>query len=176
MSSLPLIGTVHKNALKKGKNNSRLENQEYLNIPASFLAFFAGLVDGDGYIQITKTTKGFITMKLVISLHLEDLSTLEYINSVLKVGKLNIYRDNRSPTCKLVINRTDLQEIVFPLFLYHNIFFLTETRTNQFNLAMHIMKNDLKLYNQIPSLSNIPIVFEVPKNPLDYTLLHFFKN
>lgn len=57
--------------------------------------------------------KGFITMKLVISLHLEDLSTLEYINSVLKAGKLNIYRDNRSPTCKFVINRTDLQEIVF---------------------------------------------------------------
>jgi hypothetical protein len=176
LSSLPIIGTVHKNALKKGKNNSRLENQEYLNIPSSFLAFFAGLVDGDGYIQITKTTKGFITMKLVISLHLEDLSTLEYINSVLKVGKLNIYRDNRSPTCKLVINRTDLQEIVFPLFLYNNIFFLTETRTNQFNLAMHILKNDIRTYDKISSIENVPASFELPKTPSDYTNLLFFRN
>lgn len=176
LTSLPIIGTVHKNALKKGKNTNRLENQEYLNIPASFLAFFAGLVDGDGYIQITKTTKGFITMKLVISLHLEDLSTLEYINSVLKVGKINIYRDNRSPTCKIVINRTDLQEIVFPLFLYHNIFFLTETRTNQFNLAMHILKNDIRTFEKITCIENIPTFFELPKTPLDYTKLPFFRN
>jgi hypothetical protein len=138
------------------------------------LAFFAGLVDGDGYIQITKTTKGFITIKLVISLHLEDLSTLEYINSVLKVGKLNIYRDNRSPTCKLVINRTDLQEIVFPLFLYNNIFFLTETRADQFNLAMHILKNDLRTFDKTPK--DIPAFFELPKTPLDYTRLLFFRN
>nr|YP_009445548.1 LAGLIDADG endonuclease [Bipolaris cookei]ATV95711.1 LAGLIDADG endonuclease [Bipolaris cookei] len=174
LSSLPVIGTVHKNALKKGKNNSRLENQEYLNIPSSFLAFFAGLVDGDGYIQITNTTKGFITIKLVISLHLEDLSTLEYINSVLKVGKLNIYRDNRSPTCKLVINRTDLQEIVFPLFLYNNIFFLTETRSKQFNSAMYILKNDIRTFDKIPK--DIPVSFELPKTPLDYTKLLFFRN
>jgi len=174
LSSLPVIGTVHKNALKKGINKPRLENQEYLNIPSSFLAFFAGLVDGDGYIQITKTTKGFIAMKLVISLHLEDISTLEYINSVLKVGKLNIYRDNRSPTCKLVINRTDLQEIVFPLFLYHNIFFLTETRADQFNLAMHILNYDIRTFDNIPK--NIPASFELLKTPLDYTKLLFFRN
>ena len=175
-SSLPIIGTVHKNALKKGKNNNRLENQEYLSIPSSFLAFFAGLVDGDGYIQITKTTKGFITMKLVISLHLEDLSTLEYINSVLKLGKLNIYPDNKSPTCKLIINRTDLQEVVFPLFLYNNIFFLTETRTNQFNLAMYILKNDIKTFDKISSIENVPTFFELPKTPSDYTKLLFFRN
>ena len=176
ISSLPIIGTVHKNALKKVKSKSRLETQEYINIPSSFLAFFAGLVDGDGYIQITKTTKGYITMKLVISLHLEDISTLQFINSVLKVGKLNIYPDNRSPTCRLVINRTDLQEIVFPLFLYKKIFFLTETRANQFNLAMHILKNDIRIFDNIYSIENVPAYFELPKTPLDYTKLLFFKN
>ena len=36
-------------------------------------------------------------MKLVISLHLEDISTLEYINSILKLGKLNVYKDLKSP-------------------------------------------------------------------------------
>lgn len=176
LSTLPVIGSVHSNALKRIKNTTRLETQEYLNIPSSFLAFFAGLVDGDGYIQITKTTKGFITIKLVISLHLENISTLEYIHSVLKLGKINTYRNHRSPTCKLVINRTDLQEIVFPLFLYHNVFFLTETRNDQFNLAMHILKNDIKTYNTIVSMTNVPVCFELPQAGLDYTKLSFFRN
>lgn len=173
-SNLPTIGVIHQNALKKSNKALRLDKQEYISIPSSFLAFLAGLVDGDGYIQVTKTSKGFIAIKLVISLHLEDLSTLEYIHSVLKIGKINIYKDLRSPTCKLVINKTDLQEILFPLLMYNKIFFLTNTRADQFNLAMYIFKHDIKMYNQIPD--NTPAVFEIPKNPLDYTLLPFFKN
>ena len=173
---LPTIGVVHKNALKKGNKTLRLDKQEYNSIPSSFLAFLVGLIDGDGYIQITKTTKGFITMKMVISLHLEDISTLEYIYSVLKIGKINIYKDLRSPTCKLVINKTDLQEVLFPLLVHNKIYFLTDTRVNQFNLAMYILMNDIKDYDLIGDINNIPAIFEIPKNPFDYTLLHFFKN
>ena len=80
----------------------------------------------------------------------------------------------KSPSCKLIINRTDLQEVFFPLLLYHNIFFLTETRASQFNLAMYILENNIKMQNDIPK--DIPTKFEIPKSPLDYTLLHFFKN
>lgn len=173
---LPTIGIVHKNALKKGNKNIRLDKKSYILIPSSFLAFLAGLVDGDGYIQITKTSKGYITMKMVISLHLDDISTLEYIHSVLKLGKINIYKDLRSPTCKLVINKTDLQEILFPLLLYNNIYFLTDTRINQFNLAMYILKNDIKLYEEIIDINNIPTIFRLPYSPFDYTLLPFFRN
>jgi hypothetical protein len=115
-------------------------------------------------------------MKLVISLHLKDISTLEYITSVLKLGKIIIYKDLKSPTCRLVINRTDLQEVLFPLLIYNKIFFITNTRMDQFNLAMYILQQDIKLYNEIPNIKNIPYIFELPKNPLDYTLLHFFKN
>lgn len=174
--SLPTIGVIHNNALKKGNKTLKSDKQEYISIPSSFLAFLVGLIDGDGYIQVTKTSKGFITIKLVISLHLDDISSLEYIHSVLKIGKINVYKDLRSPTCKLVINKTDLQEILFPLLIYHKIYFLTITRIDQFNLAMYIMKNDIKMYNQIPSIKTIPVVFDIPKTPLDYTLLHFFKN
>lgn len=175
-SNLPTIGVIHNNALKKGNKALRLDKQEYISIPSSFLAFFVGLVDGDGYIQVTKTSKGFIAIKLVISLHLQDLSTLEYIHSVLNIGKITIYKDLRSPTCKLVINKTDLQERLFPLLIYQNIFFLTITIIDQFNSAMYIMKNDIKLYDQIPDINNIPAVFEIPNNSFDYTLLPFFKN
>lgn len=173
LSCLPIIGTVHKNNFKNGKFNSILENQEYINTPWSFLAFFAGLVDGDGDIKITKTNKGFITMKLVISLPLEDISTLFYIFTILKVGKLNVY--NKSSICKLVINKRDLQEIVFPLFLYNNIFFLTKSRINQFNLAMHILKNDIIIFDEITSIKN-ESYFELPIKPSGYLSLFFFRN
>jgi len=173
---LPTIGNIHLNALKKSNKNLRLDKQEYISIPPSFIAFLAGLIDGDGYIQITKTSKGYVTIKLVLSLHLEDLSTLEYIVSVLKLGKINIYKDLRSPTCKLVINKTDLQEILFPIFIYNKIYFLTNTRINQFNLAMYIFEQDIKMYDQIPSVDVIPNIFNLPITSLGYTLLPFFKN
>jgi hypothetical protein len=134
------------------------------------------LIDGDGYIQITKTTKGFIAIKLVISIHLKDISTLEYIRSVLNLGKITIYKDNKSPTCKLIINKTDLQEILFPLLLHHNIFFLTETRNNQFNTAMVILDKDIKRFDLIPDINNRVKLFNLPVDAVDYVKLSFFKN
>jgi hypothetical protein len=172
---LPTIGTVSIHALKKG-HKIRLDKREYLSIPYPFIAFLVGLIDGDGYIQITKTTKGFITIKLVLEIHLEDLSTLEYIQSVLKLGKILINRDHKSTNCKLIINRTDLQKVILPLFLHHGIFFLTESRRSQFDLAMFIFKNDKKVYDKIPDITEIPTLFELPKAASDYVNLAFFKN
>jgi hypothetical protein len=173
-SILPTIGNVHKNALKR--MSKILDKKDYISTPAPFLAFLVGLIDGDGYIQITKTTKGFITMRLVISLQLEDISTLEYIRSTLKLGNINVYKDLKSPSCKLVINRTELQEVLFPLLIHNNIFFLTDTRINQFNLAMYILQNDIKMFDDLPSRENIEDVFKLPENANGYTLLPFFKN
>lgn len=175
-SILPTIGTVNVNALKKGNKSVRLNKKEYLSVPSSFLSFLVGLIDGDGYIQITKTTKGFIAIKLVISIHLNDISTLQYIHSVLPLGKITIYKDNKSPTCKLIINKTDLQEVFFPLLLYHNIFFLTETRNNQFNTAMMILKEEIKTFDSIPSLDLISKTFKLPGSAKDYLKLDFFQN
>jgi hypothetical protein len=146
-----------------------------MDIPLSFLAYFVGFVDGDGYIQITKTTKGFIAVKMVISLHLNDISTLEYLKAGLKVGIISIHNDKHKPTCKLIINRTDLQCIVFPLMIYHNIFFLTKTRIEQFNLAMHILQEDIKYYDTI-NHKMIPVCFTQPETGLDYTKLSFFND
>ena len=172
---LATIGTVSTQALKKGRK-IRLDKEEYLSIPYQFIAFLVGLIDGDGYISITKTTKGFITIRLVICLSLEDISSLEYIFSVLKIGKIQIYRDIKNPICKLTINKTDLQEIIFPLLIHHNIFFLTESRRAQFDLAMFILKNEIKHYNQISQFKEIPTIFELPKTAIEYISLDFFKN
>ena len=174
---LPTIGTVNIHALKKGKK-LRLNKEDYLSIPYQFIAFLVGFIDGNGYFQINKTPKGFITIKLVIVVQLIDISTLEYIHSVLKLGKITIYRDYKNQICKLTINRTDLQEVLFPLLLHHCIFFLTGNLKNQFNLAMYIFKNDIKNFDEITKDLTIDntMFIEQPKKPLDYINLHFFKN
>ena len=174
-SILPTIGTVNINALKKGNKSVRSNKEKYLSIPYSFLSFLVGLIDGDGYIQITKTGKGYIAIKLVISIHLNDISTLQYIHSVIGLGNITIYKDNKSPTCRLFISRTDLQEVLFPLLLHHNIFFLTETRNNQFNTAIVILERNIKTFDEIPNI-NISKRFDLTNNPGNYLKLTFFKN
>ena len=154
----------------------RSNKDKYLSIPFSFLSFLVGLIDGDGYIQIAKTGKGYIAMKLVISIHVNDISTLQYIHSVLGLGKITIYKDNKSPTCKLIINKTDLQEVLFPLLLHHNIFFLTETRNNQFNTAIVILKENIKTFDEIPVINTISKRFDLASNSGNYLKLTFFKN
>lgn len=81
LSVLPTVGTVSTFALKKRKQNkNRGRGKKRISFYSlSIIAFLAGFIDGDGYIQITRTTKGFIAIKLVITLSLEDLYTLEYI-------------------------------------------------------------------------------------------------
>jgi hypothetical protein len=117
---------------------------------------------------------GYITIKLTISIHLNDISILNYIHSVLKIGIIKSFPHHKSPTCRLIINKTELQEVLFPLLLYHKIFFLTETRRAQFNMAMDIMMNNIKMYSTIPEIPQV--VFKLPANPIDYVNLPFFKN
>jgi hypothetical protein len=183
LNSIPVlatIGTVSPHALKRGcfagPRKLRLDKAEYLSLPSPFIAFLVGFIDGDCYIQITKTTKGYIAIRLVIGLSLEDISSLEYIYSVLKIGKIQKYPDSKNPVCKIIFNKTDLQEVIFPLLLHHGIFFLTETRRAQFDLCMFIFKNDLKLYSQISQYKEVPTIFKLPKTSKDYLSLAFFKN
>jgi hypothetical protein len=66
-----------------------------------------------GYISITKSTKGFITLNLTISLHIKDLSVLQYIQSVLGLGRINLYpKSGKQDTCKLIIHKTDLRRLL----------------------------------------------------------------
>ena len=54
------------------------------------------------------------------------------------------------------------------------MFFLTSTRRSQFDLAMHIFHSDIKLFDLISNLKEIPTVFTLPKNPQDYINLKFY--
>lgn len=121
------------------------DKSEFLNLSPSFLAVLAGLIDGDGYISITRTTTGFIQVLLSISLDIRDELMLKQTRDTLGFGKLlgPYYGADGAVTVKLGLrprrfNRTELQELLFPLLFHHGIFFLTDTRRAQYQLALYI--------------------------------------
>ncbi len=83
---LSIIGTFKQKS--RINRNKRLTSDEYLSIPKSFIAFLVGFIDGDGYIQISKSNKDFVSFNLAISIHLNDISVLYYIQYVLKLGAI----------------------------------------------------------------------------------------
>ena len=64
---------------------------------------FRGLIDGDGYIAITKIGLDNIRMELILSVDIKDLKILQHIQNVLKIGRINEYPN--SSTAKLMPGR-----------------------------------------------------------------------
>lgn len=171
-AGIPVTGTI--NYKSRTSKLNRLSMTEYQDIPKSFLAFLIGFIDGDGYIGIQKTYNGSITVHLTISLHLEDIAVLNYIQSVLKMGKIYSYPNRKSPTVRLIFSKSELQEILFPLFLYHELFFLTKTRRAQYFMAMHIFSSGIQKFSELVSVA--PVTQELPGSALEYANLPFFKD
>ena len=173
-ATLETIGKISPHALKRGRKLIN-DKSKFFNIPYSFLSMLVGLIDGDGHISITKTDKGYIKICLVISLDIKDLSLIEYLLSILKLGKINSYPKLKTKdTCKLVINKTDLQDIFFPLLKYHKLFFLTKERRKQYDKVIYILENNILYFKDIPY--NIPPCYLLPSNSEEYLKLDFFNN
>ena len=172
LNFLPIIGVVNSKALHKIKLRSDKEKLDMLKIPRDFLSMFVGLIDGDGYIAITKTPKNYIRIDLVISLDIRDLDLINYIHSVLKIGRVNKYP--KTHLVKLTIPRTELQTILFPLLIYHNLYFLTDVRRAQFHKAMFILQNNIKKYSELPD--KYLVINKLPETAEDYCKLDFFPN
>jgi hypothetical protein len=131
-----------------------------------------GLIDGDGYFLIHKTPKNYIKINLTISLHINDLPLLQYIHSILKLGKVSVY--SKIKTCKFIINKTELQDIFLPLLLHYQIYPLTYKRNNQFNKVFYIFKNNIKYFTDIPFY--IPYLFILPNSCLNFIKISYFNN
>lgn len=124
-----------------------------LTIPYEFLAMLAGFIDGDGYFQIVRSGN-YIKINLIISLDPRDLSLLQYFHRILGIGRIDT--SSSDGTVKFIVSKTELQEILIPLFIHHGIFFLTHNRINQFNLLMYILNNNIIYWEDLPS--NVPSV------------------
>lgn len=116
--ALPTIGAVRARALRGNKARTDDDKAFVHNIPYDFLSMFVGLVDGDGYIAIIRLGLS-IKIELVILMDIRELKMLKYIQSVLNVGR--IYEFPATNVVKYIINRTDLQEIIFPLLIFQKI-------------------------------------------------------
>ena len=172
INTLPTIGKVNTKALRGKKARTENDKAPYKNIPFKFIAMFRGIVDGDGYIKCTKTSKGYISMELVILLDIRDRELLEYLKSVLLVGR-TYYYDN---TVKYIIGRVDLQEVVFPLLLNYNIQFLTDTRREQFRLALSVLIKNIVHFKDLENLPKTLEGLELPTTPIGYLNLPYFNN
>ncbi len=82
---------------------------KYPDVDFSFLSFFIGLIDGDGYIQCRKRLNGYIEFNLVITFQNRDLKTFEYIRNKLKFGKIKRVSDTLS---KYVVYNFELKYIL----------------------------------------------------------------
>jgi len=173
---LDTIGKISPYALKKGRKEV-IDKSKYYNISYSFLGMLVGFIDGDGYICITKTKTKYIKLCLVISLDIKDISILKYIQSILNLGIINTYpKKGKKNTCKLVINKTDLQDVFFPLLIHNNIFFLTKTRVTQYNKALYILHNNIKFFSEIPEVNNIECFYPIIDKNENLLKLKFFDN
>jgi LAGLIDADG endonuclease len=131
------------------------------------------IIDGNGYICITKTKEKYIKLCLVISLDIKDLSLLLYIQSILGLSIVSIYpKLGVKKICKLIINKTDLQNVFFPLLIYHNMFFLFKNRLTQYSKALYILRNNIILFSNIPCKSFS--YYDLLKNNEDYLNLKNF--
>ena len=131
---------VNKIKLTKTAITSKKEIM-YPDVDLGFLSFLIGVIDGNGYIQARKKSNGYIEFNLVITFHIRDLATFEYILSKLHFGIIVII----SPTLsKLVIYNFELKYILVPLLLKHKLFFLTQNRINQYNLLLYTLDNNVK--------------------------------
>jgi hypothetical protein len=177
---LPTIGDIRWRAFRGQKPLNELQKAKYLDIPYNFICLLVGIIDGDGYIAVTRTIKGYIEILLIISLDHKDRDLLEYIQKTIGFGRINgpFFNKDGTITSKSVFfseKRVDLQEILFPLFIYSDIFFLTDIRRKQFNLAVFVVTNNILKFDDIPSqIPSSPFLPSLPISPLKYLDLNFF--
>jgi hypothetical protein len=104
---------------------------------------------------------------------------LTNIKNTLGIGRINgPYKNSKGEfTVSLTFSKTELQLILFPLFFYHGIFFLTLERRLQISKAIFLMETGLNKMSDLPLI--IPLSTYLPSLPingLDYLKLSFFKS
>ena len=143
------------------------------NIPFSVLSLFVGLVDGDGYIRIGTSTNGYTTVNLVISLQIKDAPMLHDLRTLM-LGLGSIKELEAAGVVRYTFNMSALLFVLFPLMEQHNLFFLTDTRRAQYDLACFILMNGILNPALVPAVA--PVVCPLPSSAQGYLVLPWFAN
>lgn len=171
---LPTIGTINWRALRGQKP---LANKEkFLALPHPLLATLVGLIDGDGYIAVN-AQNGYVAISLVIGLDVADHAMLLQLQAQLGFGRVTgpVRNKDGTTTVKLIFSKTELQELLLPLMVHHNLFFLTATRRQQFNKLMYAIANGITRYADMPgTYPESALQPALPTTAAGYANLHFF--
>lgn len=152
------------------------DKERLLKIPLSYLARLAGIIDGDGL--ASDAIRQYASIFLRITLIHTELSMLIDIIKILGIGRITgPYRNNKGQDIvSLTINKTELQQVLFPLFFHHSIFFLTSVRITQYQKAIFLMESGLNKLSDLPNTLPISIYyFPFPVKGSDYLVLPFFR-
>lgn len=74
----------------------------------------------------------------------KDLTMLKSFQTLLKIGRIaGPYKNIKGQdTVYLIFNRTELQQVLYPLFIYHKISFLTKERRSQYLKSIYYMESE----------------------------------
>lgn len=84
------------------------------NVSEDFLFWFSGFTDAEGNFLIT-LDRDFVKFRFKISLHVDDIETLNTIKSKLKIGRVTV-ENNRNRCAFVVEKHEDLKNIICPIF------------------------------------------------------------
>jgi len=180
-AGLESIGKINWSKVRGVKPTTSEDSKRLLAIPISFLGKLAGIIDGDGYIRVvaSDSLRKFASISLLITLIHTELPLLILIKDTLGIGRIvGPYKNPKGEdTISLIFNKTELQQVLFPLFIYHGIFFLTYDRRAQYAKAIFLMEQGWTKMYDLPLLSETiksKFIFSLPNSPLGYLNLPFF--
>lgn len=146
--SIETIGTINWRSVRGEVPLTEEDKLRLKNISYAYVARLAGLIDGDGYIAVvaSDSKRKYASIRLTIMLMHNEIDMLVEMKNILGIGRINGPYSNKKgeKVIAITFNKTELQQVLFPLFVYHDIFFLTLERRNQFEKAIYIMESNTK--------------------------------
>jgi hypothetical protein len=103
-----------------------------------FVQWFAGFVDGEGNFQVW-SDRSYIRVAFRITLHIDDIDTLYFIQKMLNVGSVTYYPNSNSAVY-LVSDMNSLFSIVIPVLLQHGLLTIKQLDLLDFRTVLLLIR------------------------------------
>uniref|UniRef100_UPI0010FC0253 LAGLIDADG endonuclease n=1 Tax=Spizellomyces sp. 'palustris' TaxID=117820 RepID=UPI0010FC0253 len=121
------------------------------SLPATWVNWFIGFLDGDGYLGHTKSGNN-IKWELNFNLSSRDSLLLEEIRDKLGVGVVKPIVSAKKPTHRLSISSAeDIVEVIMPLIEPYTLY--TRSRYWQFERARLLLEGAISKYAEMPIIN-----------------------
>lgn len=151
------------------KSNLAQSSSKFINMSDSeFIQWFAGFVDGEGCFYIDISSNNVISFKFTIGLHIDDKSTLEFIQKRLNCGNIYITKKMAHFNVKKI---NDIKNIIIPILdkfplngvKYLDYLAFKEAISIKYREDDLLMSNKLKLITALKiSMNTKRVTFDMP--------------